>query len=236
MIKYLALAIWMFALMADVNGQSRAKRVKQPREVVEAYRVCAEFQRLMAEDLDFDRAFAATFTKDPARRRQIAIFESELGRDDVANVDDATLLSIYKSYMQLFYLMLPLVSPADKEEEALFFPPEIKRIFERKPPKAGKELPTYALQLKRDVTEFRAHLNRLANQYSSVAERIRKFKEEQFSKKPEPPNRVVEPLTGYSKGRVLRAEEKYYQIDDFAVIREGTQMKIIGIRFFSRLF
>ena len=33
---------------------------QQPREVVEAYEVCQKFQTLMAEDLDFNRAFEAT--------------------------------------------------------------------------------------------------------------------------------------------------------------------------------
>jgi len=53
---------------------------------------------------------------------------------------------------------------------------------------------------------------------------------------PKLPASKVEPLTSYSKGRVLGPDEKYYQIGDYAVIREGKQMKIIGIRFFSRLF
>jgi hypothetical protein len=35
---------------------------------------------------------------------------------------------------------------------------------------------------------------------------------------------------------VLALDEKYYQIGDYAVIREGKTMKIVGIRFFSRLF
>jgi hypothetical protein len=36
---------------------------QQPREVVEAYEVCQKFQTLMSEDLDFARAFEATFTR-----------------------------------------------------------------------------------------------------------------------------------------------------------------------------
>ena len=35
-------------------------------------------------------------------------------------------------------------------------------------------------------------------------------------------------MTGYSRGRVLRPDEEYYQIDDCAVIREGDQMRLIG--------
>ena len=51
-----------------------------------------------------------------------------------------------------------------------------------------------------------------------------------------PPSHVVKPLTAYSRGRVLDLNEEYYQIGDYAVIREGRAMRIIGIRFFSRLF
>jgi hypothetical protein len=46
----------------------------------------------------------------------------------------------------------------------------------------------------------------------------------------------VRPITYYSKGRVLDNNEPYYQINDYAVIRERGEMRIIGIRFFSRLF
>jgi hypothetical protein len=35
---------------------------------------------------------------------------------------------------------------------------------------------------------------------------------------------------------VLDQKAEYYQIDNYAVIREGSEMRIIGIRFFSRLF
>jgi hypothetical protein len=221
------------AVVAGVNGQ----RVKQPREVVEAYQVVTEFQRLFAEDLNFERAFDATFTKDPARRRAMAMAESEIGSASVESVDDASLIGIYKHQMQIFLLMLPLLSPANKAEEALFFPPEIKKIFDRKRPQASQQLPAYAAQLKRDAEQLHAHLNQLATKHASVAERIRKFKEDLLLKKLEPPeDHVVLPLTSYSKGRVLRPEEEYYQVGDYAVIREGGEMKIIGIRFFSRLF
>jgi hypothetical protein len=64
---------------------------------------------------------------------------------------------------------------------------------------------------------------------------VRKFKLE-LTKIPKLPTGKVEPLTSYSKGHVLGPDEKYYQIGEYAVIREGTQMKVIGIRFFSRLF
>jgi hypothetical protein len=69
-----------------------------------------------------------------------------------------------------------------------------------------------------------------------VAERIRKFKEETLATKLEPPNDVVKPLTAYSRGRVLGLDEPYYQIGEYAVVREDNEMRIIGIRFFTRLF
>jgi hypothetical protein len=216
-------------------GPAAAQRVRQPRDVIEAYRVCQQFQTLMAEDLDFDRAFEATFTKDSSRRREIAITEGEFGDVDLAKVDDATLIRAFEARMQVLYLMLPLASPDSNEQEALFFPPQIKAIFERKPPSAAEEFATYAQQLERDATNFRTHLNELANRYPRVAERVRKFKLD-LSKTPKLPASKVQPLTSYSKGHVLGPDEKYYQIGDYAVIREGKQMKIIGIRFFSRLF
>lgn len=220
-----------FALAQSVLSQ----RVRQPRDVVEAYQVCQQFQRLMADTLDFDHAFEATFTRNAARRREIAIYEGEFGSLDFSRVDNATLIDAFKSRMQILYLMLPLASPDNKEEEELFFPPAMKEIFERKPPSAVEDFPAYAVQLKRDATEFRAHLNQLASEYPAVSKRITEFKNE-LLKKIDPPQRIVKPLTAYSRGRVLGLHEEYYQIGDYAVIREGRQMRIIGIRFFSRLF
>jgi hypothetical protein len=214
---------------------SPAQRVRQPREVVEAYRVCQRFQELMAEDLDFDRAFEATFTKDAKRRREIAITEGEFGDVDLAHVDDAPIVEAFKARMQIFYLMLPLASPKNSDEENQFFPPLIKAIIKRKPPQAQDQFRSYAQQLKQDTIAFRAHLDDLARRYPSVSERIQKFKAD-LSKQITPPSHVVKPLTAYSHGRVLDLNDKYYQIGDYAVIREGRDMKIIGIRFFSRLF
>jgi hypothetical protein len=51
-----------------------------------------------------------------------------------------------------------------------------------------------------------------------------------------PKNYVVRPLTYYSRGRVLGEKERYYQIDSYSVIREGTEMKIIGFRLLNGLF
>ncbi|HEX3249255.1 MAG TPA: hypothetical protein VHS05_07490 [Pyrinomonadaceae bacterium] len=231
MIKTISAAI----LCAVLFGPPAAQRVRQPRDVMDAYRVCQRFQTLLAEDLDFDRAFEATFTQNASRRREIAIYEGEFGDLDLTSVDDATLLNAFKARMEIVYLMLPLASPDSNEEEALFFPPAIKAIFERKPPPTAAEFPAYAQQLQRDATAFRAHLNELAGRYPRVAERVRQFKQD-LSQIPKLPASKVEPLTSYSKGHVLGPNEKYYQIGDYAVIREGTQMKIIGIRFFSRLF
>jgi hypothetical protein len=227
----------LMLLSVTAMGQSTPKRVKQPREVVEAYRVCSEFQRLLVENLEFERAFEATFTKDPARRRAIAIAESELGDIDLTQVDDATLVGIYTDQVQLFFLMLPLVGVKDEIERAVLFPPPIEAIFDRQKrrPKDLKEVQTYAGQLKHDVNGFRTHINQLAAKYPSVAEEIRKYKQD-LSAKLEPPDSVVRPLTAYSRGRVLDLKEEYYQIGDYAVIREGGQMRIIGIRFFSKLF
>ena len=218
-----------------VFGQSPAENVGQPARVIEAYRVCEQFQKLMAEDLDFDRAFEATFTKNPKRRREIAIVEGEFGNLNLTRVDDATLVEAFKSRMQIFYLMLPLASPDSKEEEDRFFPPAIKAIFNRKPPAGPREFSAYAVQLKRDATDFRIHLQQLQSNNPTVAERVEKFKAG-LSKEISLPSHKVEPLTAYSRGRVLGLRDPYYQIGDYAVIREGNEMKIIGIRFFSRLF
>jgi hypothetical protein len=220
---------------AILFGPATAQRVHQPRDVIDAYRVCRRFQTLLAEDLDFATAFEATFTKNASRRREIAIYEGEFGELDLGKIDDATLLQAFKARMQIVYLMLPLASPDSNEEQVVFFPSSIRAIFERKPPATPEDFPAYAQQLQRDAVAFRAHLNQLAARNPRVAQRVRKFKQD-LLELPKLPDRKVEPLTSYSKGHVLEPDEKYYQIGDYALIREGTQMKIIGIRFFSRLF
>src|SRR6185436_4234877 len=139
MFKILSAAI----LGSLLVGPATAQRVRQPREVIDAYRVCRRFQTLLAEDLDFDRAFEATFTKNASRRREIAIYEGEFGDIDLATVGDATLITAFKARMEIIYLMLPLASPDSNEEQALFFPPPIKAIFERKPPPTADEFGTY---------------------------------------------------------------------------------------------
>ena len=224
--------IAILILTQSLFAQAPAQRVRQPREVVEAYRVCQRFQDLMAEDLDFDRAFEATFTKDAKRRREIAITEGEFGDVDLSSVDDATLIDAFKARMQYFYLMLAVVSSDKKEDLELLFP---KALIERKPPQAPEEFRSYAAQLKDDAKNLRANLDRLASKDPNAAESIRRFKKD-LSKRMTPPSHVVKPLTAYSRGRVLDLKEKYYQIEGYAVIREGRAMRIIGIRFFTRLF
>ena len=125
--------------------------------------------------------------------------------------------------------------PESDEVAATFFPPKFKEALKREPPAAASEFASYAAQLKRDVAEFRVHLDQLAQKYPNVAQRISEFKRD-FGKRVEPPPQPVKPLTAYSRGHVLGLKEEYYQIGEYAVIREGREMRIIGIRFFSRLF
>jgi len=230
--KLILIGMLVFAFTPAVLGQ---KSVRQRKDVSDAIRVCNQFQALLAENLDFDRAFEATFARNAARRREIAITEGEFDRDNLANVDTATLVEAFKSRMQLLFLMMPLFSPNSGEEEATFFPPKFKDALKRQPPEAASEFGSYAAQLKRDVAEFRTHLYMLAQRNPNVAERVREFKRT-LEKKIEPPAQPVKPLTAYSRGRVLGLKEQYYQIGDYAVIREGGLMRIIGIGFFSRLF
>ena len=222
------------SMLIVAAGATYGQRMNQPREVVEAYQVVTEFRRLFAEDFNFERAFEATFTKDPKRRRAIAIAESELEGVAVDAADDATLLSIYKGQVQLFFLLLPLANPKDAAEAALLLPPDIRAVFDRKKPSSPEQLAPYAAQLTRDVEHLRAHVNQLAR-HPAISDRIREIKEA-FLKKLEMPAEVVKPLTAYSRGKVLRPDEPYYQIDDYPVIREGGEMRIVGIRLFYRMF
>jgi len=211
-------------------------QVKQPSEVIEAYRACERFERLMRDNLDFDRAYEATFTKVPARRRAIAIADGEFGALDYAAIDDDLLIKAYKLRMQAFYLILVLAGPSD-EEARLFFPPELKTALQRQPPHDPREFPVFVAQLQRDVSRFRAHVDQLAARYPSVADRVNKFRSETLAAKFEPPvNSRVEPLRGYYRSSVLSKDDPYYQIDTYTVVREGGKMRIVGIRFFNRLF
>ena len=220
---------FIMSLLVAAQSQAFAQRVKQPRDVVEAYRVCNQFQLLMAADLDFDRAYEATFTKDPARRRAIALAEGEFGNADLSKVDDATLITAYKNQVQILFYTLLLIDP-DKRNDSL--PERIDEIYSRGRPNTTDEFLQFTETLKEDVVELRTYLNR----DPAAAERMRLFKIGLAKSLPVPKNYVVRPLTYYSKGRVLAGTEQYYQIDSYSVIREGSEMKIIGIRFFNRLF
>ena len=222
----LALTLVLAGFVASV---AQSKRVKQPREVMEAYQVCSEFRHSLAEDLDFSRAFEATFVTNPAQRRQIAIAESEIEGVDLAQVDDATLLGIYKDQTQLLLLSLPLLIVEDQPKEKLF-PPQFEEIFKQPRPKDPQQLRAFATQLKRDLADFRAHLDKLAATNPSVAEAVRELKKN-LSQQSDPPAHVVKPLTAYSKGRVLLPAARYYDIDDCMVIREGAKMRMIGFIF-----
>lgn len=232
--KIICVCLVVLAWSPAVFSQKKSARARQPREVIEAYRVCNRFQELLRENLDFDRAFEATFARNASRRREIAITEGEFDSDNLIGVDNAILVDAFKSRMQLLFLMMPLFSPDSTEDQLTFFPPNIKPILDRKPPEAASEFSGYALQLKRDVADFRAHLDQLAQRFPNVAERIRDFKQT-LTKKMEPPKETLKPQTAYSRGHILGLNEKYYRIGDYTVIREGNTMRIIGIRFF-RLF
>lgn len=228
-------SILVSASLLNMAELTPAQGVQQSTEVLEAYRVCERFERALGKNLDFDSAYEATFTKSSARRRAIAITDGEFGERNFDALDDATIIKAYKLRMQIFYLMLPLSGPSD-EEEALFFPPDIKEIIERKPPQDTGKFPSYVSQLERDVVIFRSHLNRLAAQYSSVAERISKFKSETLSASIAVPDEYrVKPKKGYLGAGVLGKNEDYYEIKGYIVARDGERMRIVGIKFFTRL-
>jgi len=185
---------------------------------------------MLAEDLNFDRAFEATFVRDPVRRRAIAVAELEFSREDLAQIDDATLIGLYKDATQLFILMLPVVFVVHEDEKAEVLTPSIEAIFDRKAPQDPGRIREFASQLKRDVEEVRAHIEKVAARNPAIAKAIQEYKSN-LSKPIELPNGVVKRLTAYGKGNVLRVEEPYYQIDDCALIREDGKMKMIGYTF-----
>jgi hypothetical protein len=223
-------------LLSSAEGFVLPRQVKQTRDGVEAYRVVASFKRLLAEKLDFDRAYEATFTTNRARRRAIAIADGEFGHLDFAKIDDDSLVKGYKLRTQIFYLLLLLAGPSDAES-ALFFPPDIKEILDRKPPTNAAGFHAYVSQLERDVVHFRAHIDRLTAKYPSVAERVQSFRTEGLSARTEPPDTYkIEPQFGYLHADVLAKDEPYYEIDGFMVARDQDKMRIVGIRFFNRLF
>lgn len=217
-------------------GQEKLRVVHQPEEAIKAYGVCEQFQKILSQNLDFNAAFDSTFTTNKKRQRAIAIKDGEFENVDFATVDDDTLINAYKSRMQLFYLMFPLASPSD-EEQLLFFPPRIKEMFTRKGPAKPTEFAAFAAQAERDAQDFRKHLDSLSAKYPSVAERVQKFKSGLVTGDFSPPkNSLVQPLKYSGGGDVLGNGESYYQIEGYTVINENGQMKIAGIRFFTRLF
>ena len=227
--KYLLICVYLFAV-ANLAGQSSFRRVKQPPRVMQAFKVCTDFRNMLAKDLNFDRAFEATFVKDPARRRAIAIADTQFSADDLAQIDDATVIGLYKDATQLYILILPVVFLVSDEQKAELLTPSIQAIFDRTPPKDPGKIREFAAQLKRDVDEVRTHIDKVAARNPTVAKTFQGYKTN-FSKRIELPNRVVKPLTAYSKGHVLRVEEPYYQIDDCALIREDGKMRLIGYTF-----
>jgi hypothetical protein len=226
--KFLVIGVCLLAA-ANVAGQSRSKPVQQPREVREAYRVCAEFQRSVAENFEFEPAFEATFTKDPARRRKVAIAESLYGID-VSQLDESTVVEMYKLQSQALILAIPFLFVADDTTRAELIPPHMEAMFDRPPAKDLESLLAYMVQLKQDVVVLRAHFDKLLATNAFFADRILAYRN--HLKRPlDPPHKIVRPLTAYSKGQVLPVHAKYYQIEDCAVIREANQMRIIGYTF-----
>jgi geranylgeranyl reductase family protein len=199
LLKSALLPVLLVAVLAALATNAVAQKVRQSPGVVAAYRVCNEFQRLLAPELDFDRAFEATFTKDPKRRRAIAIAEGEFGNADLATIDDATLLEAYKNRTQLLILLLPLVG-VEKEPS---LPPAIDEIFDRGNPRTTEEFLQLATQLKHDVATVRAYVKQLSETDAAFAESLRSFKTNLAKPLEIPTNYVVRPITFYSKGRVL---------------------------------
>jgi hypothetical protein len=231
-LRPLGLIVFTLALVLAGHSQAAAqrseKKVVQPPQVVEAYRVCNQFQQLLAQDLDFSRAFEATFTKNQARRREIALAEGEFGPANLSKVDDAILIEAYKNRMQMLILLLPLLGEDEKS-----LPPAINDIFDRGNPRTTEEFLEFTTQLKQDVANLRAHTKELVERSPAFAENLRNYKA--FLAKPlqVPANYIVKPITFYSKGHVLPNNVPYYRIADYSVIREGREMKLIGVQFFK---
>jgi|SRR5215813_8493001 len=237
-VKYrqIILCVGLMCAVPGANGLAASSQLKQSLEVLEAYRLCETFEHVLGENLDFDRAYEATFPRNKAMRRAIAIADGEFGNHDLTKIDDDLLINAYKRRMQLFYLILVLAGPSD-EEAPIFFPPELKRRLEREPPADSKDFGTYVSQLDQDVATFRTHLDRLSARYPSVADRIQKFKTDALAAKYQPPTTYkVEPIFGYNRSQVLGNKEPYYEIGSYSVAKEEGKMRIIGIRFFTRLF
>ena len=237
LLKKLVLALCVMVVSSgNWRGLAGPYQMKQSNEVLDAYRVCNSFQSLMSEDLDFDRAYEATFPKELASRRAIAIAEGGFQLEDYSDVPSDLLVKAYKLQMQIVYLLMPLGGPSD-EEEKLFFPPRIKAILERRAPAGPGEFNAFVQRLEQDVTIIRDHLRRLSADHPLVASRIKEFKSVALAASLEPPpGRKVEAAYGYFRSRVLPADAPYYQIGCFTVSSENGEMRIFGINFFTKLF
>lgn len=230
-------ALFGGAFLTGANGFQVSRQIKQSPEVIEAYDVCRRFQELLGENLDFSNAYEAAFTKDKARRRAIAIIEGELGSGDFKGVSDELLVEAYKQRMQIFYLMAALAAAKDKAPVPVF-PDKFEEMLKRAaPPPDAKSFPKFVSQLKKDTQAFRAHFDDLVARYPALAEEVQKFKTGLLAGKFEPPATYeVLPMRGYYRSQVLKGDEHYYAIDGYSLIKEHGHMKIIGIRFFTRLF
>jgi len=226
----------VWATILSVDGFAVSLQVKQSSDVVQAYHLCETFEHVLGETLDFDRAYEATFPKNKALRRAIAIAGGEFGGHDLASVDDELLINAYKRRMELFYLVLILAGPS-AEEAPIFFPPEIKAMLQHPAPADPRHFRSFVSQLDQDVARFRAHIDRLVARYPAVADRNREFKAGLLAAKFQPPgDRKIEPIIGYYRSDVLRKDEPYYEVGSYTIIKEGGRMRIIGIRFITRLF
>ena len=70
-----------------------------------------------------------------------------------------------------------------------------------------------------------------------MSERVGKFKSEARSSQLAPPgNYKIEPPHGYDRDAVLVKDEASDEITGYIVAPEQGQMRLVGIRFFNRLF
>lgn len=211
--------------------------IVQSDEAVKAYRTCTRFNAIMAESLDFARAYEETFARDPSRRRAIAIGEGEFGDLEFSGIADKPLIEAYKSRMEMIYLTLVLAGPDTAEDAKLFFPASIKHQMERKAPRSTAAFVAYSRDLARSARSFREHLDHLASIRPDVAERIKQFRIGLTGDPGAPPlDKVIEPIREeYGHGAVKKGEP-YYTIGAYTLIQENGEMRIVGIRFITRLF
>jgi hypothetical protein len=227
-----------FALLSPsiLLAQTVQQKSRQSDESLEAFRVCARFEKTLADTLDFSAAYEQTFTRDPARRRALAIADDEFA-SHIASVDDATVIRAYKSRMQLIYLTLILAGPDTESQARLYFPETINNLMTEKPPSTREEFRLYTERLEIGAKEFRAHLDRLAANYPDVANRIKAFKAGVLDEKGSAITQEVKYVLGsrYDVDRVLK-EADYYEIRGYKVVRESGEMRIVGIQLIYKLF